>query len=218
MSDVVTFELLHADQAQRSVNDVALVAPTDVRVRPGRGVVLRGPNGAGKSTMLRMMTGAALPSSGTVTLDGKKVDERVPRVREVIAALLWPITGYRELTVQDHLVLVDQTWGGQRETCADRVNAMFDLLDIEPLRHRFLHELSSGQRQLADLAMTLIRPSGVLVLDEPEQRLDSDRRAQLARILLARKQAGAALLVACHDESVIEVIADDTVTLTPVPL
>lgn len=218
MSDVVPFETLRADQAQRMVEEVALVAPTDVTVRPGRGVVLQGPNGSGKSTMLRMLTGATFPSAGTVTLDGTKVDERLPRVREVIAALLWPITGYRELTVQDHLVLVDQSWGGPRETCADRVHAMFDLLDIEPLRHRFLHELSSGQRQLADLAMTLIRPSGVLVLDEPEQRLDTDRRAQLARILLERKHSGAALLIACHDPSITEVIADDIVTLTPVPL
>lgn len=218
MTEVVAFELLRAEQAQRSINDVALVAPTDVSIRPGRGVVLRGPNGSGKSTMLQMMTGATFPSAGSVTLDGAPVDERSRRVREVVAALLWPVTGYRELTVQDHLVLVDQTWGGPRETCAERVHAMFEMLDIEPLRHRFLHELSSGQRQLVDLAMTLIRPSGILVLDEPEQRLDNDRRAQLARILLQRKETGVALLVACHDESIIEVIADDTVTLSPVAL
>ncbi|MDF8264756.1 ABC transporter ATP-binding protein [Luteipulveratus flavus] len=216
MGRIVGFTALRAVGATRAVHGIELLAPTDIDVTPGQAVVLRGPNGAGKSTLLHLLAGAARPTSGQVLLDDVGVDERSPRVRQVLATLLSPIAGYHELTLQDHLVLVDQTWGGARDTCADRVNAMLSRLDIELLRHRFLHEMSSGQRQLADIAMTLIRPSGVLLLDEPEQRLDTERRALLAQVLMEAKRAGAALLVACHDETVTEAIADDVVTLAPV--
>ncbi|WP_018155567.1 ABC transporter ATP-binding protein [Demetria terragena] len=207
------FTVLAAEGVSQVVDEVPLVAPTDIEVRPGQAVVLSGPNGSGKSTLLRLMIGATQPSTGTVLLDGDPVDERSPRTRNVMAALLNPITGYRHHTVQDHLVLVDQTWGGSRETCARRVQRTLDQLDIDPLRHRYLHELSSGQRQLVDLALTLIRPSGLLVLDEPEQRLDRDRRALLTRILAETKGAGTALLLACHDHDMIASLADDQVRL-----
>lgn len=214
MTPLVPFTSLDVVDAGRRVDDLWLLPPTSLTVRPGIAVVLRGVNGSGKSTLLRLATGAAAPSTGEVTLDGAPVDERDARVREVMAALLHPTVGYRELTLQDHLVLIDQTWGGDPDTCADRIDEILGRLRIEALRRRFLHEMSSGQRQLTDLAFTLIRPSGIIVLDEPEQRLDGARRRELAGILRDLKSAGRAVLLACHDDDLSAAIADETLTLT----
>jgi ABC-type Mn2+/Zn2+ transport system ATPase subunit len=85
---------------------------------------------------------------------------------------------------------------------------MLELLEIDHLAERFPHELSSGQQQLFHLAMVLVRPSSFLVLDEPEQRLDTDKRDLLTRILLDRKAAGTGLLIACHDPAMTDVLAD----------
>ncbi|YAL83708.1 ABC transporter ATP-binding protein [Dermacoccaceae bacterium W4C1] len=145
------FTQLRAEQAQRFIDDEPLFDPVDFTVTPGSCVVLRGPNGSGKSTMLRMVTGQLMVSSGQVLLDEAPVDERDPRLRSVMAVLMDPVIGYRDLTTQDHLVLIDQTWGLPRDSCADRVNAMLSRWGIEHLRHRFRHEMSSGQRQLVDL-------------------------------------------------------------------
>jgi ABC-2 type transport system ATP-binding protein len=62
--------------------------------------------------------------------------------------------------------------------------------------------------------MVLFRPSQVLLLDEPEQRLDTHKRELLTQILLARKAAGTALVVACHDPVMTSALADKVLDIT----
>ena len=66
----------------------------------------------------------------------------------------------------------------------------------------------AGQQQLFHLAMVLFRPSSVLLLDEPEQRLDTHKRELLTRLLVERKAAGTTLVIACHDPAMTEAVAD----------
>lgn len=205
---------LHAVGVSKHIAGAWMLAPSDVLVTAGECVVLRGPNGSGKTTLLRILAGLLDPSSGTVTLDGRPVDERDPVTRAAIAAQVGPPAAYRDLTLADHLVLVDSTWGREPGTCLARVDAAFAELGIEHLAQRFPHELSSGQQQLFRLALALFRPARVLLLDEPEQRLDPQRRATLTRILLARKDSGVALAVACHDPQMTEEIADAVLDLS----
>jgi alpha-D-ribose 1-methylphosphonate 5-triphosphate synthase subunit PhnL len=61
--------------------------------------------------------------------------------------------------------------------------------------------------------MVLFRPARVLLLDEPEQRLDTHKRGLLSDLLLARKAEGVALVVACHDPDMTAVIADRVVDI-----
>lgn len=90
---------------------------------------------------------------------------------------------------------------------------ILDQMGLGALVNRFPHELSSGQQQLFALCLTLIRPSTVLVLDEPEQRLDADRRAVLAAILRDRAAAGTAVLMATHSSELVRDSGARTVQL-----
>ncbi|MEP6797479.1 MAG: ABC transporter ATP-binding protein, partial [Lapillicoccus sp.] len=205
---------LVAKQVTKSIEDNVLLKPIDVRVRGGQCLVLRGENGSGKTTLLKILAGTMEATSGTTTLDGRDVDERDPVVRREVAALLGAPTAYRDLTLYDHLVLVDATWG-RGAGADDRALAMLASLEIGHLDDRFPHELSSGQQQLFHLAMVLNRPSSVLLLDEPEQRLDTHKRELLIQLLIARKKAGSALVVACHDPAMTQAIADRVLDVIP---
>ena len=200
--------VLKGDKVNKQLNGAWLLRPTDIEVSPGECVVLRGPNGSGKTTLLRILAGMMAPSQGTVTLDGRPVDERERATRDAIAALVGAPTAYRDLTLGDHLVLIDATWGRDPATCADRVLAQLESLEIAHLATRFPHELSSGQQQLFHLALVLIRPAHVLLLDEPEQRLDTHKRALLTELLTARAESGTSLVVACHDPDMTEALGD----------
>ncbi len=204
---------LKAVGVTKLIEDNVLLSATNVDVRSGRCVVLRGSNGSGKTTLLRILAGTMDASAGTVTLDGEPVDERVPATRADVAALMGAPTAYRDLTLVDHLVLIDATWGRDGDA-AGRAEQMLATLEIEHLAERFPHELSSGQQQLFHLAMVLLRPSRVLLLDEPEQRLDTHKRGLLTQILLDRKSSGTALVVACHDPEMTGAIADRVVDVT----
>ena len=74
--------------------------------------------------------------------------------------------------------------------------------------------LSSGQLQALQLAAVLVRPRRLLVLDEPEQRLDPGARRWLAGLLSGEKAAGAALLVATHHTELAAAIADHAIVLS----
>jgi len=60
-----------------------------------------------------------------------------------------------------------------------------------------------------------VRPSSILILDEPEQRLDPDKRDLLTGILLDRKADGSSLLIACHDPAMTKALADTVVDIKP---
>ncbi|GAB3114765.1 ABC transporter ATP-binding protein [Janibacter alkaliphilus] len=191
-----------------------LLAPVSATVEPGTCLAVRGENGSGKTTLLRVVAGLLRPSSGRVRIGDQVVDERLPRTRQQVATLLGGSAAYRDLTVWEHLLLIDASWGGDEASVDHRAGRVLDLLRIEGLADRFPHQLSSGQSHLVDLALVLFRPGDVLVLDEPEQRLDDERRAIVADVLRDRADAGATVLMATHDAELTEAVADEVLTLT----
>lgn len=202
-----------ADRVSKTIGVVTLLAPTSVTAEPGRALVVRGRNGIGKTTLLKIVAGTLAATTGTVTIDGRPSDERDKTIRRRVAALLGAPAAYRDLTLRDHLTLIDATWGGDSDTCEERVGDALGLLGIGDLAERFPHELSSGQGQLFRLALTLFRPSDLLILDEPEQRLDTDKRVLVGDLLAARRDAGTTLVVATHDPPLTEGLADEVLDL-----
>lgn len=209
----VTAMEVRAEDVSKVIGPATLLAPVSVTAPSGSCLVLRGPNGSGKTTLLRILIGALPASTGTAHVGEHVADERDPAVRAAVAALVGAPATYRDLTLRDHLVLLDATWGGDAETCDQRVADALDEVGIGELDGRFPHELSSGQTQLFRLALTLFRPSEVLVLDEPEQRLDTAKRALVAELVAARRDAGTTVVLACHDPGITERAADAVVDL-----
>jgi ABC-type multidrug transport system ATPase subunit len=150
--------ILVASRVGKAIDGNVMLRPLDVSVAPGRCVVLRGENGSGKTTLLRILAGTMDPSEGSATVDGAAADERDPAVRETVAALIGAPTSYRDLTLLDHLVLIDATWG-RGDGSDERAEGLLASLEIGHLAERFPHELSSGQQQLFHLAMVLGRPA-----------------------------------------------------------
>ncbi|MCU1538168.1 MAG: Multidrug transporter ATPase [Humibacillus sp.] len=206
---------VRADGVGKKVDETRLLKATTVHADPGECIVLRGPNGSGKTTLLRIIGGLLVPTTGTATIGGREADERDRAVRAAVAALIGPPTTYRDLTLADHLVLVDSTWGGDPATSDERARALLDRLGIPQLLDRFPHELSSGQQQLFRLAITFARPASVLLLDEPEQRLDTAKQKVVAGIIRERAAAGAAVVMACHDPDMTAALATRVVDVKP---
>lgn len=207
--------MLVADGVSKVVSPVPLLAPVDVIAGPGQCVVLRGVNGSGKTTLLRLLAGLTEPSTGTVRLDERHVDERDPRVRVAVGALLGAPATYRDLTVRDHLTLIDATWGRDSRDCDERVGACLEQFGLGRLAQRFPHALSSGQTQLFRLACVFFRPATTLLLDEPEQRLDQRMRALVAGMIEARRAAGDTIVMACHDPEVTKATATSVLDIHP---
>lgn len=206
-----------AERVSKVLGPSTLLSPVSLEVETGECAVVRGPNGSGKTTLLRILAGLLDPTTGSATIDDRPVDERDPGTRAAVAALLGAPTAYRDLTLADHLTLIDASWGREPETCEERVDAGLAALEISHLARRFPHELSSGQGQLFRLALTLFRPSRLLILDEPEQRLDTSKRAMLGDLITERSGAGTTVVMASHDPVLTAAVADTIIDLVPAP-
>ena len=177
-------------------------------VVPGEVLTVTGANGSGKTTLLRVLAGMLTPTSGTVTVMGRVPDDRDRRYRASLAALIGPPQMARDLTVVEHLQFIAATWGTTATAARESAQALLEEFAIISLALRFPHELSSGQFQLVALALTLARPCQVLLLDEPEQRLDPERLGLVLRAIRARADGGAAVVTATHSPRLLEELAD----------
>jgi ABC-2 type transport system ATP-binding protein len=166
--------------------------------------VVLGPNGAGKTTLLRCVVGADRADAGEVRLDGRRFDETEPWVRAAVATALDDIDFFPDLSVAEHLELLAYAHGG----IADPVDEVLVELGIDDARDQLPATLSSGQRRRLALASCFVRPRRLMVLDEPEQRLDTRGRAWLADRLVREKAAGTTVVLASHDPDLVEAVAD----------
>ena len=193
--------MLEATALTVRAGEVCLLAPTSFTVHPGGAIIVRGANGAGKSTLLRLLSGMTSPSTGTVRLRGSHVTERAAAFRRDVASMIGLPPMAQDLTVRDHVELVATSWYSAPGAAGRETARVLADLRLDHLRERFPHELSSGQTQLLGLALVLVRPADLLILDEPEQRLDAAHLAAIIDVLRRRQRDGAALVVATHSDA-----------------
>lgn len=182
--------------------EVAVLREVSLTVEAGEIAAVSGVNGCGKSTLLRCLSGLLRPGDGEVRVLGAAPSGSPAFWREVALAAEEP-AWYPGLTVREHLELVPLTHGagsGPVLTVAQALDE-FELAgraDATPLT------LSAGQRQRLALASVLVRPSRLLLLDEPEQKLDAAFRIRLAAMLRAYADGGGTIVMATHDAALAE--------------
>ncbi|MFC0107462.1 ABC transporter ATP-binding protein [Kibdelosporangium aridum] len=203
--------LLEVHALTRQFNDLVVLDAVSFDLHSGRAAALTGPNGSGKTTLLRCVVGADIPDDGDVLLDGERLVESDPKVRAAMACALDDADFFAELSVVEHLELLARAHGVADP--GEVVEEVLSELDLVDQRDQLPVTLSSGQRRRFTLGACLVRPRRLLVLDEPEQRLDVAGRAWLAEKLQDEKAAGCAILLASHDPQLVDAVADVRIEL-----
>lgn len=186
--------LLTMTGVSRAFGEREALGTVDLEVAAGERVALLGPNGSGKTTLLRIACGRDRPTTGSVAFDGGPMSEDDPRVRARVAVVGDALSCYPDLTVRQHLALVAVAHGVPE----DEVGRLLREQRLMAHADALPGALSSGQLQAMLLASALLRPRDLLVLDEPEQRLDPRARVRLADVLRAEGDRGTAVLFATH--------------------
>lgn len=203
--------LLRLRKVSRTYGQRRALHPLDLELATGQCVALYGQNGSGKSTLLRIAGGRDAPTSGDALFAGRAVSEDDPEVRARVAVVGDSVACYPDLTVREHLELVTVAHAvDDADAWIDQVLADRRLSDHA---RALPGSLSSGQLQSLLLAAALVRPRDLLILDEPEQRLDPAARRRLAELLVAEKADGVAVLLATHQPELAEAVADRMIAL-----
>ena len=172
--------------------DVGLTVPD------GGGVCVTGENGIGKSSLLRCVASLQRPDRGEIRVFGRPPGSTPDFWRDVVTTVE-PPTWYPGLTVREHAELVCRAHGQDPEQSG--VDEALERFGLGRHADAIPPSLSSGQKQRLTLALAVLRPSSLLILDEPEQRLDPEGRAYVAELLGDYVKGGGSLLMASHDEA-----------------
>ena len=184
-------------------------------INAGDSVVLMGDNGSGKSTLLKALSGLAFAQRGSYRFCGEEVSERT--MRGSFAKRLHQRVGFifqdsdSQLfcpSVEDEIAFGPRQMGLPEEEVLRRVNDTSRLLDIEGLRTRAPYTLSGGEKKRVAIACILSMNPDVFCFDEPLAGLDAKTRAWLLGFLKQLKGAGKTLVIATHDQSLADEVAD----------
>ncbi len=190
-------------------------------VNPGEVFALVGPNGAGKTTVIRLVSGLAFPSSGSVRMLGHDPHE-TPSVRRRLGAVVEaPAAFYPYLSGRSNLVLHARLAGG---VASSRVREVLDQVELGHAADRKVGVYSLGMRQRLGVAAALLTRPEVLILDEPASGMDPLSLHLVHRVLRDAASSGTAVLLSTHhlDEVVAYCshvgIMEDGVLIDQIPL
>ena len=195
----------------------------DLTICQGDSVVLMGYNGSGKSTLLKAISGLVFPQQGTYRFDGELVTEKSMK-DPAFAKRLHQRVGFifqdsdSQLfcaNVFDEIAFGPRQMGFTEDEVRARVNDVLDLLDIQKLRDRAPYNLSGGEKKKVAIACILSMSPDVYCFDEPLNGLDVKTRDWLLGFLKQLKQAGKTLIIATHDQSLADALADYFVYMGP---
>lgn len=174
-------------------------------IAPGEAVAILGPSGSGKSTMLNLVAGLDRPSTGTVTVDGVRVDKlgeaASARYRRARIGLVFQFFNLLDdLPALDNVALAAQLTGTKAAQARKRALDLFGELGIADRKNIYPAQLSGGERQRVAVARALMNRPALLLADEPTGALDSRSGEQVMDLLLDLNQIGQTLLLVTHDE------------------
>ena len=203
--------VLKVTNLMKAFGPVIIVDGFNLEVAAGEAVALTGRNGAGKSTVLRCLVGAERPDDGTIEVNGTPVSETNPQIRRDVATVIDDLDFFPDLSVVEHLDLLARAHGIPDADAA--VDEILHEVQLVPQSGQLPGTLSSGQRRRLALATAFIRPRKLLILDEPEQRLDTEGLEWLAARLVAERQRGLAIVMASHEPMLVDRVATRIVRL-----
>jgi ABC-type multidrug transport system ATPase subunit len=191
---------LSASGASKSYGDLVALAPLDLEVYEGERVALVGHNGSGKSTFLRLVAGLLELSSGTI--DVLEVPVGTSEARGAVSFVPDDPVLYDDLSVREHMAYIAALHGIDAD-----LDDFDDILDRIGLLHRaddLPARFSRGLRQKTSIAIGLVRPYQLLLVDEPFVGLDAPGRRALLGLLDEATDSGATVVVATHQPEFAE--------------
>ena len=178
----------------RAVNDIGLT------VASGEFMVLVGPSGCGKSTTLRMIAGLEEITGGTIAIDGRAVNDVLPKDRD-IAMVFQNYALYPHMSVAENMGFSLKLRKFSKAEIDRRVGEAAALLGLETYLDRKPRTLSGGQRQRVALGRAIVRQPKVFLFDEPLSNLDAKMRvAMRTEIAKLHARLRTTMIYVTHDQ------------------
>ncbi len=200
--------MIEARGLTKRYGDTLAVDNLTFDVEPGKITGFLGPNGAGKTTTMRLILGLDRPTSGTVTVNGKHLNQLAWPMREV-GALLDAKAVHGGRSAYNHLLCLAQT----NNLPATRVSEVLDLVGLHEVARKRSKGFSLGMGQRLGIAAALLGDPSILMFDEPVNGLDPEGILWIRTLMKALASEGRTVFVSSHLMSEMENTADELIVI-----
>lgn len=200
--------MIEISHLTKAYGTAVVVDDFSLTIDPGTSVAFWGPNGAGKTTVVLCILGL-LRYDGEITVRGLDAARHGKAVRASIGYVPQELSFYDDLTVDD---LLDYS-AALRGLPPERLDEVYELVQIGDHRDKLVHELSGGLKQRLGLATALLPDPPILVLDEPTANLDAKARDATIELLQEMRNEGRTLIVTSHHADEVGMLVDSVVAM-----
>ncbi len=205
-----SFKLSSKQQKIEKTNEKVRHAVNDLSFSAYEGEIfgLLGPNGAGKTTTLRMLSTLIKADSGDALIDGCSIVKEPDKVRAKIGFLTSELKLEEFFTPNYLFDFFSALYGVEPTAAAGRKKALFSRFGIDKFAEVKVADLSTGMKQKASLAISLVHNPDIIIFDEPTNGLDVLTAKVVTDFLISLRSEGKTIIVSTHIFSLIEKICD----------
>jgi len=167
-----------------------------------------GPNGAGKTTTIRMLTGLAPPTSGTIRLLGLPMPDREIDIKRQIGLVPDESLLFDHLTGPEFLEFSGRMYGVERAGVRERTRELISLFELDGSRQKLITDYSKGMRKRLAMAAALMHRPKLFLLDEPFEGVDAVGARLMKDLLQEQVKRGATIFLTSHVLEVVERLCD----------
>ena len=179
-----------------------------LQIEDGEFVFLVGPSGSGKSTVMKLITGERRPTSGSVHVNGYKLERirnrEIPFMRRTLGVVFQDFRLINNMTVYDNVAFAMRVIGADEKEIRERVPYVLELVGLENKARRHPSEMSGGEQQRLAIARALVNNPSTIIADEPTGNLDPARSYEIMALLQEINNLGTTVLVVTHEKELVE--------------
>lgn len=204
-------------RTRAGVKEVFALDDVSLQVETGEFISIVGQSGAGKSTLLKMLFAEERPTSGSVSIDGWEITAirpwQVPHLRRQIGVVFQDFKLLADKTVSENVRFAMEVVGAPTGEIQEVVPQLLKLVNLADKADQYPWQLSGGEAQRTSLARALAFRPKILLADEPTGNLDALHAWDLLQLLLKINKLGTTVLLASHDEAIVNAVKRRVVTL-----
>lgn len=201
-------EVLTVENLKKAYGKVEALKGISFRVQANEIFALIGPNGAGKTTTLRIVATILTPSSGQVTIYGRRLDREEKKIREIISYLPEEAGAYKNLTGLNYLKFMAELYTADRKRQRDYLEFAAEITGLKERLGDKIRTYSKGMTRKLLLARAVMTHPKLAVLDEPTSGLDVLNAMEIRALIKRLAREGMAVLISSHNMLEIEYLSD----------
>ncbi|MBL8398372.1 MAG: amino acid ABC transporter ATP-binding protein [Candidatus Accumulibacter sp.] len=205
-------EIIRIEGLNKWFGDFQVLRNISLSVRRGERIVICGPSGSGKSTLIRCLNRLETHQSGTVIVDGIKLNDslkNIEAVRNDIGMVFQHFNLFPHLTVLENCTLAP-IWVKKQPRATAEATAMkfLERVRITDQAHKYPGQLSGGQQQRVAIARALCMAPRIMLFDEPTSALDPEMVKEVLETMVSLAREGMTMLCVTHEMGFARAVAD----------